>query len=445
MSAPPVAAPSNPTITQPAYHGVVVDSRYIPATSLLTHVQGAAWTVNYYSQVIAGNSQLSGQQVTLDPSLQQYKLIKKLELRVTQDLTTSQDTTTNAMIVTGAALVYPPLIPNVGDMFLADVGDGKEGVFQLTNVEKKTIYQDSCYQVEYKLIDYATPERLGDLKAKTVENLNFVRDFLDHGQNPIITDDDFTLSAHLVDRFHRLLPRWCKEHLNTEFMAFTVPGQERAIYDPFLAKFINAVFSSSDCHDLSRARVLNVDDDFAMKAYCLWDALLNQERGLMMRGFKKAGLVTTQSFTNNPMLEGIRFSGIDSVIYPKDPDRTVNFPSTADLKTMEDDWLTDPQPSTINLTDLLQDLNLDTQDTAPPIIKPTVSEDYYVFSQAFYEKAASGQSLLELSVQRYLDGKSLNGHVLRAIVDSTGAWGSLERFYFIPITLVLIRAFVRGL
>jgi hypothetical protein len=448
-AAPPLEQPTQVRTTAPAYKGVTVDSRYEPSAMLTTFVEGAPWTVEYYSQVVDQDSGSSGQQVNAPAPLQQYQLIKGLELRVSSPLTQSQNTEDASMIVQGTGMLPVGVIPNEGDMFLADIGDGKEGVFQLTMSEKKSIFKDAVYYIEYRLVSYSTPERLGDLKAKTIKVLRFVKDFLVHGQNPVIQEDAFQAAARLSRRFPRLLERWVKEHLNLEYMTLTVPGQDRPIYDPFLTRAVMAFFNTGDAIDMRKVRVLNVDDDLAMRSYCLWDAIEHQERGLLRQGFKKAGLVHAFTFSRNPMLEGIRFSGIRSVIYPTDPDFTVNMPEASRLKLLEPDNLDGDlvaaPTNVIELVDVISNLDLDTNELNPAAIKAVLCDDFYIFSQAFYDQATSGQTLLELCVQRYIDGKALDARVLDALSDSVPAWGLLERYYYIPILLVLIRAYIRGL
>lgn len=444
-SAAPVEQPAQVQVTAPEYRGVLVDTRYESASSLLTHIEGASWTVNYYQQILNTDSQLSGQQVGMPAPLQQYRLIKELELKVTTELTQSQNIQGGTMHVTGAATVYPFMIPNVGDMFLADVGDGQTGLFQISQSEKKTIFKDTAYVIEYQLIEYLTPERAGDLKSKVVDTVVFQRDFLKYGQNPILEEDEFTICAQLAARYHKLLPRWLNEVLSQEYMTLVVPGQDRPIYDHFLTKAVKAFFSSSELYEISKIRVLNVDDDPVMKSYSLWDAILEQEPGLIGRGFTQAGLVSIYTFTSNPMLEGIRFSGLQSAVYPTNPTNTVNWPASAILKPLDDTGLVSDTVTDVLLADVIANLNLDTTDLAPAVIHPVLVDNYYVFSQAFYDKATSGQSLLELSVRSYLEGKALNAQVLQAIANCTGSWGLLERLYYIPITLMLIRAYVRDL
>lgn len=441
----PVEAPiPQVQVAAPEFKGVAVDAQYQPASSLLTHVEGASWTVNYYQQVLGADSQLSGQQVNLQAAYQQYRRIRGLELKVTTELTMSQNTEGGFMNVSGAATVYPFLIPNVGDMFVADVADGKEGLFKITNSEKKTIYRETCYTVEFILVKFLDAQTAGDLASKVVEKLVFVRDFLEHGQNPLLEDAQFAATALLVERYHQMFPRWLKEFTSTERMTLLVPGQERELYDPFLVKAVMTLFSTRDDWQLSKVRILNVDDDFAMKAYSVWDALIEQDRGLLQAGFKKAASVSTATFTKNPMLEGIRYSGIRSVIYPQDPDATVNLPAGFTAKPYELDYLAPASASDVLLADTVAPDVLDVSSLNPIAIHPVSTQDWYVFSSAFYGRA-DGQSLLETQTLAYIDKKALDGTALLALCYSTPGWGLLERFYYTPILLTLIRAYVREL
>ena len=79
------------------------------------------------------------------------------------------------MAVNGTADVYPFIIPNVGDMFAADVGDGKEGVFTITSTEKKSLLKEAVYTIEYTLLYYSNSDlqRRNDLITKSIQiNVN---------------------------------------------------------------------------------------------------------------------------------------------------------------------------------------------------------------------------------------------------------------------------------
>ena len=152
--------------TPPESKGVVVDTRYESKANLLTHVEGAPWNVNYYSQVLNTDNAPIGQQPDRNAIYQQYMFIEMFEIKVTQPLTTSQDPTSKEMTLIGAANVYPHVIPNRGDMFIADVGDGRTAIFKVTNTERKSIFKDTCYAIDYMLINYTTKELRADLDSR---------------------------------------------------------------------------------------------------------------------------------------------------------------------------------------------------------------------------------------------------------------------------------------
>ena len=197
-SAPQPTKPSpNEAIPAP-YKGVTVDSRYTPLSSLITHVEGSSWVVKYFSQVLDIDSEVSPQQLTKEAVYQQYTAINQLEMRVNNELSYSQDDASKAATVTGSATLYPCVIPNTGDMFLADIGDGREGIFTVTRTERKSLLKETCYQIEYVLVAYSTDtERMRDLEQKTIKTLQFVKEFLLFGQNPVVVDSEYATVREL--------------------------------------------------------------------------------------------------------------------------------------------------------------------------------------------------------------------------------------------------------
>ena len=61
--------PPKPTLTvaKPDYKSIAVDMRIDPKETILAHVEGSSWTVDYYSQVVARDSGLAGQGLGTDP------------------------------------------------------------------------------------------------------------------------------------------------------------------------------------------------------------------------------------------------------------------------------------------------------------------------------------------------------------------------------------------
>ena len=105
------------------YQDNVVDTKEVDHSSLLTYVSGSSWTVNYYSQILGQDQVGVTQQVDQSGVYQQYKEIKNFELKVQSPLSQDQDPETKVFEVVGTSNLYPSIVPNTGDMFIADVGD----------------------------------------------------------------------------------------------------------------------------------------------------------------------------------------------------------------------------------------------------------------------------------------------------------------------------------
>lgn len=445
-TAPPEPKPDVIQIAKPLYRGVVVDTTYIPKDNLITKIDGFPWTVDYYSQVLDDDNAPSGQQPSQDPIYQQYTLVRGMEIKVTNPLTQTQDQTTKQFQTTGSAHLYPFITPNEGDMFIADIGDGRTGLFRINNTERKTIFKDSTFLVDYVLVDYLTPERRGDLNLKVVDTLVYVRDFMQYGQNPLVSEESFNLIGQLTNRYKEIASAYYKLFMSNEFKTLIVPGQEYPVYDHFLTKACQAIFSIEEAWQQQHCRILNADDDYGLKALSIWDALLNQDRNMMPSIFRQAGLITRTSFTRDAMLEGIYYSGIPYIVYPKDLDPSIEIQYGGGYVKMLDDQKivhvagrplrpgdeTDPDPlGELPWSDV-------------PNINLVTADDHYIFSQAFYEQLPVGQSRLELSVRDYLNRKALDNRVLLTLANEWLQWGRVEQYYYIPILLILIRASIRS-
>lgn len=444
----PITVPVPVQITAPQYRGVTVDTRYVPQSALLTHLEGSSWTVNYYSQVLGEDNAVEGQDVTRSEIYQQYRLIKGFEFKVTTPLSTSQDPVSKSMQMTGGANVYPFVVPNVGDMFLADMGDGKEGLFKVTSSERRSIMKDTAHAIEYMWIDYSTPQRRGDLGQKTVQTLYFVRDFLMHGQNPLLVEEDYRNAKELVERYHEMAGVYFRAFTSDEFRTMLLPAQVGPTYDPFMMAAVKSHFSTWDAPELRHLRTLNVGGDNAMRSLTLWEVLSKRQPRLLKGAARRMGLVMARSFSSpaDPMMEGIYWSGLSYVVYPKDPTINVNLEDVVVKKEVVLDEIVDSASKILSLNDLigLQELAGLPYDDAP-LIHQVLVDDHYVFSQAFYDQSSTGQSKLELAVGDYLNGRAISHKLLLAFCDTYHAWGGLERFYYMPIVLLLIKASIRSL
>lgn len=446
LTTPPPVPVVPPVAVSPEYRGVTVDSRYTPLQSLLSHVEGSSWTVHFYTQIVDDDDPLSGQKLNRGGAQQQYRLIKNFELKVSSPLTASQDEQSRAMVVNGTANVYSSLKPNDGDVFLADVGDGKEGVFEIRKSRRMGVLKDAIHEIEYQLVDYATPERLADLKAKTVKVEVFVRSQLDTNQTPFLAEGDYLQRQELKSCVSEVAEVYFSTFLQREYMTLTVPDQNQETYDPFLVDAVLALFTTDQAQDLRYVRQLNCAGDEVMKATTIWDVLLNRTPMLLPRVSRQMGIVRARSFEPRAVLEGIFHSGITYVVYPLEPERSLR---SSDLRRQKVTVGSITRPAPINTLDAALDTPVlsgldNVQGNGGMDMLPTAgSTPYYVFSQAFYENQPN-VSRLELQVRAFLAGKAMDPAQLLEMIKTYVGWEAIDQYYYAPVLILLIQAYLRG-
>lgn len=437
-------------MTEVPFKGVTVDTRYTPLTNLLAHVEGSNWAVDYYAQVLDADSELGPQQTDRPAAFQQYVLIKDLEIKVTSPLTGSQDPVSKEMTITGNANVYGGIIPNKGDTFLADIGDGREGVFAVITSEKKTYLKDSVYVIEYELKNYSSVVVREDLNKKTIKTTHFVKDFINLGLNPQLLSDEYNSRIVIQKRNKELIGSYLADFFSIEHHTLIIPGQGKPSYDPFLSKAILDWLSTEDHPFVSKIRLPSVSGDQAMRAMSFWDCLSALSMDLLPIAFQKARLIDTLHFRTYPQMRSIYFTTIRLVLYPEDRRTDVDSSHESIDTSFQRDYLVDAGVRFSELARLIPSTNLQgieyqpgTPDQLPDIV-PVTYDEYYVLSEGFYTKKIPLASRLEVLLTQALNQETLNIELLLDISSRALNWDNLERFYYYPILFVLFKTALRS-
>lgn len=447
-------------VTESSYSDVAIDTRWTPLQSIMSHIGGSIWEVTYFSQVIDGDTQLMPQSPTVSAVFQQYTKIEGMQLKVTDALNVQQDDVTKMMQIDGSAIVFAAIIPNEGDMFIADIGVGKPAVFRVVTSSKKAIFKEAAYDITYAFAS-TDEEYIHDLEGKTVKTYVFKKDFLNRGQAPLILEEEAVILEHIEDQYRNLADSYFSTFYNKEFKTLTAPGQAYTVYDPFLVKFVNEQFSQEDSHLLQDLRVLNTGNDEAVKQDNFWKALRLRDKTYLKTGFTKTGQVYTSQFENNPFYNGIRWSGIQLCTYPANPRigigglKAINVLALTDLELVSETPNTfysdmeaptvgsDSSVNTMYPSEILAKTNipLNTDGTLP--IKKVTHDLYYVLSEDFY-KNTEDKDVLEYTVLKFMERVELDAVQLSKTAKIVQNWGMLEQYYYIPVLLYMMRCHIYG-
>lgn len=425
------------------YKTAVVDTKWVPRSSILTHIEGSSWVVDYYAQILDTDSNLSGQQYTKNPVYQSYKKIANLELKVKTALNTDQDDANKEMNVTGDAVLYPSIIPNEGDMFIADIGEGKSAVFRITSSKKNSIFKEACYDISY-VLDTDNNDKKLDLEQKTTVVYYYHKDYLMNGSDPLILKNEMDTLLNLKKVYDIMLYQYFKRFFSHEFKTLLVPSQLMPTYDCYLTNYVLSMFGTQEAHELAYIRALNMDEDRVSKCDSIWSALKFKDVSLLNTAFTKAGLISSLAFSRTPTYNGIRYSGIGAVVYPKNPYVTVDGSYVNSVKTTSSELQASSDAATASNV-LVRAVNLRRlDDELGDNLYPVTVDDYYVLSANFYNNTNT-QSTLETAVMAYINNNQVDADQLYNTAKNFHTWGSLEQFYYLPIVMTLIRSILKGI
>lgn len=432
--------PLLPTIEPINYHSIVTDDNQKPIRSLLAYVEGAPWSVNYYSQVLSKDNDLKEVDTGQSNVYQQYHKINKLELRVSSALSDSYDQDTSITSVVGNGFIYAGLVPNINDYFVSDVNDNRTGIFRITGVERKSFNRDSVYYIEYTLVGFEEVEPgtsiYNELNSKSIRTYYFSRDRLIENLQPLIREEDQQQIINLNELYNIIINSYFNTFYSKKQATIIIPGQEFNIYDNYLVDYLLKIIDSQDHLNVKYVRQLPTDNVFFNNQSQFWNIMFNRLSNEILTCNKQMSLVNRYILNSDTYVQGLYFSTIDYFIYPTTID--LSYITGVSNELVRSD-ITIQETKSINNVLSSEYVKIFTEASVNyNYIYPVLHDDYYVLSENFYNNT-SEQSLLEILVKDYINHNTINISRLLLLCNDYPSWGRLEQYYYGPILLTLIK------
>ena len=419
------------------YLTAVEDDSYVPVNSLLGYIQGAPWTVDYYSQILGRDSDLKDLDTQQLNVYQPYKKIVGLELRVETPINQGQqEEETAVMSVTGTALVYPVVIPNVGDVFVGTAGNLHKAIYRISAVERKSFNRSAVYYITFDLqvfINNDPENRYADLESKVLRTYYYYKDRMVAGLNPLVMERENAAYRDFKGLYLDICRYYYSNFLSREHMTLVIPGQPSVLYDPYIVSYLSKLTEITDAPEIPDVKNLGTELDDYMRQPTLWTALSERHLRVLDYCHLKMGTVSVVHFSILSMLKGLRFSNVDSVLYPLLPDTSMNTPDHPLAKLPLSLSLVEAPLHRISNGSVLKEEYVDIDQTIP-YVHPVTIDDHYVLSESFYTQS-TGMSLLESLTSNYLKKEAMDVNRLHALAMRCKGFGRLEQFYYIPIIL----------
>lgn len=454
----------------------VVDSSYVPLSHIIVNAEGDKWPVNYYKQHNGLNDEMMPLAKGTAAPHQQYIKINDFIIHVTSPLTQQQDQETKEFTVNGEGTVYFGLIPNKGDMFVADVGDGRAGMFTVTETERLSYSKEACYRISYVMVDFLTPAIESQAEDKVVRTYYFELALVELHESPYLTEDDYLTYINLNEQESFITDYFNRKFWSRVAGTIAVPAQRELTHDAYHAYFCGNVGLGS-----TRNPIQYYTNGYTRisEIYSIWDVFRDMDASQLSYVHPTFGITSARNFYEVTIARGITWSQFKYTVYPTSdfftPDdweaiRCTTTPikdgstGTTDESmysngaNMLDQGIIDKYrfklPRDITDGDSSGDGNTDggdgdgSDDTNKPTgdnIFPTLGEDqHYVFTKAFYEQDDRNASKFERVALAMLRGEPILSKDVAQFCSLIRKIGLVEQFYYIPILLLMIKYSKRG-
>ena len=427
------------------YQTPVVDTRKEAYDTLTAFPAGQRWDTDFYTQVQGRDSAAASFQEDLPPALGQLELIKGMELVVTQPLSHSQSSDDNrGWETTGSSTFYNVRTPNKGDVFIADIGNGMNALFQVTDSKRNTIYPEAGTEISYRATRALNPKTMKALKEKTVKTWIFDRENMRNGVRALLSEEEVGVIRRLGRAYDRLAHLYLRDFYDTDIKTLLVPGQYKKgeykpTYDPYMTRFIRATLDTRAFPKVLQITELGVAHDEMSNQLSVFDAVLRMDFSLLYSVSKFAGVSPIHSFRARPLMNSIFFSGVKQVVTMRDIPYSVD---TWDKYPHAYKDLVKADTRQTGIDEILPILDLTDNDKILghdiPLIHRVVVDPFYIFSEAFYENKP-GKSVLETLLYNRLDSETTDLEKLAEVAENAVRWDNLERYYYVPFVLALIK------
>lgn len=465
----PNAEPKNPTpdITPKTYKHSIVDSVKTPTETMGAYIGGSNWQVEYYSQIFGQSEELK----PFDPNqlnpYQSYHKINRLIIKLQGALSNDDERDSGRFSITGSAIItpHPNLIPNVGDAFIADIGEGSAGQFTVISVRKLSSNLASAWAIDFKHERSVTAKIEKLLNAKVVQESYYQRDYLITGQNAIMVAEDYNTSKDLEKAVKVISQLFVSNFFSFTNHTLLVPEQDLATYDPFVTRAALKLISLDDVPKLRDVREYNCDDHRIPKFNDLYVAVMKRDPTLLYNTFTQYARISTGFLNPSVYQNSIRYSAIKYVVVPYrealDVDQyddlnhiieNVMVGSGSGLSQLGVDadckCVADVRKScaccdgTLAMQEGKEELSALGN---PGMDIPKIGNESYVLSTGFYGHELVNCTSFERQVWNLLEGKVLDSALVLAYCNHYHRWGKLEQYYLGPLLILLARAAKRDL
>lgn len=373
--------------TSTVYKG---DSTSTPTAGSVVSVEGTKWDTTFFTQYLAPDDSPRTLDLGLDRTLQQYVRILGLDVYIQGDLEFSRDPETGISTLSGVGRIYPGFTPQPKDHFVGTLEDGKRVLMYIPEVRPLTYKDGTAHEFDFKLFDYANDAYLNNLDIKTIQTKVYSEDAARCG-NGLVDQETIENAKSAEELLMELVDLYYDQFYNKEVETFALSHEGGLMYDDAVTEFFVRMVGKEWRGQHPRAHNYTVEStEHRDKIETIWDVLISGARIWRNRVNRTFQIRPVSEYRSPYLYNHLSHSKFEWVIAPSKKDSVEN-PGSAEE-----------------------------------------SQDFYVFSEGFYDQDLTRMDKFESYLLGSMTGGPISLDTIIELIDDMQSKDVNKQFYEIP-------------
>lgn len=175
----------------------------------------------------------------------EYMKILNLEITLPKEFDFQVNNAQSSMSIKGTAMFYPNMNPNIGDLFLMEMGDGRFGVCRVSQVTPMSWRTDRIYTVDFVVHEFATHENHDPTEGSVTITTVFSKENYLGGNAALLSETTYLNLQKIREIRSNLCRYYHSAFFDTNLCSYIRPD---GIYDPCVVKFMTNKITMDDLH-----------------------------------------------------------------------------------------------------------------------------------------------------------------------------------------------------
>jgi hypothetical protein len=290
---------------------------------LLGFMKGSRETVTYYrllrregNNIRSNISDMTNARNSVDTG---YQKIVGLEITLTEEFTFQANQEDANATITGTAKFYPNMNPNIGDVFLMGVGDGRVGYCRITSVVPMTWLQDRIYTANFIVQEFLEHSLSEPLEASVEIVSYFSKENYLGGTAALLAEQSYVQLAKLREMRIILSKHYHQAFFNKTLNTYLHPN---GTYDPWVVLFMCGKLRMEDVYTRPKNLLGQAKDEYQRS---MWARLEDEHNNTLylidpcaqLQGYRQTrmGAFVTELHNRRIVFTRPRAAGLEDYIF----------------------------------------------------------------------------------------------------------------------------------